>query len=60
MRGFLFLGYKMSIFDTNILDTITKAIDNLATDQANAIIEGFERAAHIIADRLEEIEKNKK
>ena len=50
----------MSIFDTHILDTITKAIDDLAVDQANAIIEGFERAAHIIADRLEEIEKSKK
>ena len=50
----------MSIFDNHILTAITKAIDDLGTNQANAIIEGFEKAAHIIADRLEEIEKSKK
>jgi len=54
----------MGIFDTGITDTITKALEDLADKQstatANAIIEGFERAAHIIADRLEEIERNKK
>ena len=50
----------MSIFDNHILTAITKAIDDLGTNQAKAIIEGFERAALIIANRLEEIEKNKK
>ena len=50
----------MGIFDTNILDKIRKAIDELGTIQADAIIEGFERAAHIIAEKLEEIEKSKK
>ena len=54
----------MGIFDTGITDTITKALEDLANKQstatANAVIEGFERAAHIIADRLEEIEKGKK
>ena len=50
----------MGLFDTSIVDTIVKAIDELGTSQANAIIEGFERAAHILADRLEEIERNKK
>jgi hypothetical protein len=49
----------MSIFDTGIIDGIVKAIDVLGTRQAEAIIEGFERAAHIIADKLEEIERNK-
>ena len=50
----------MGHFDTGLVDVIAKAIDDLGTNQANAIIEGFERAAHIIADRLEEIERNKK
>jgi hypothetical protein len=50
----------MGLFDTNIVDSIAKAIDDLGTKQANAIIEGFERAAHIIAEKLEEIEKGKK
>ena len=55
----------MGIFDTNsitniIVDKISKSIDVLGTEQAKAIIEGFERAAHIIADRLEKIEKEKK
>ena len=55
----------MAIFDTNsitntIVDKISKSIDELGTNQANAIIEGFERAAHILADRLEKIEKEKK
>lgn len=49
----------MGIFDTNIVDSIVTAIDELGTNQANAIIEGFERAAHILADRLEQIEKEK-
>ena len=49
----------MSIFDANILDKIVNAIDELGTNQANAIIEGFERAAHILADKLEQIEKEK-
>ena len=40
----------MGLFDTSIVDTIVKAIDELGTSQANAIIEGFERAAHILAD----------
>ena len=50
----------MSIFDTGIMDAVVKAIDVLGARQAEAIIEGFERAAKIIADRLEEIEKSKK
>jgi len=50
----------MGLFDTNILESIATALNNLAETQANAIIEGFERAAHILADKLEEIEKNKK
>jgi hypothetical protein len=51
----------MGIFDTTaIVDIIAKSIDDLGTNQANAIIEGFERAAHILADRLEKIEKEKK
>ena len=50
----------MGLFDTNIVASIVNAIDELGTNQANAIIEGFERAAHIIAEKLEEIEKGKK
>lgn len=51
----------MGIFpDTNIIvDKISKSIDELGTEQAKAIIEGFERAAHILADKLEQIEKEK-
>jgi hypothetical protein len=51
--------YDMGIFDTNIVDSIVKAINTLGTEQAKAIIEGFERAAHILADKLEQIEKEK-
>ena len=48
----------MSLFDpTGIVDGVVKAIDVLGRRQAEAIIEGFERAAKILADRLEEIEK---
>ena len=43
----------MGIFDASILDKIANAIDDLGTNQANAIIEGFEHAANIIADRLD-------
>ena len=50
----------MSFFDSGIVDAIVKSIDALGVRQANAIIEGFEKAAHIIADRLEKIEKSKK
>ena len=53
----------MSLFDTNVLvklmNKIVDAIDDLGTNQANAIIDGFERAAHIIADKLQEIEDKK-
>ena len=49
---------EMSLFDpTGIIDGVVKAIDVLGARQAEAIIEGFERAAKILADRLEEIEK---
>ena len=51
----------MSLFDpTGIVEGIVKAIDALGARQAEAIIEGFERAAKILADQLEEIEKEKK
>jgi hypothetical protein len=55
----------MAIFDTvkitdMIVSKISKSIDTLGTEQAKAIIEGFERAANILADRLEQIEKEKK
>jgi hypothetical protein len=50
----------MGIFDTGLVDGIIKAIDVLGVRQAQAIIEGFERAATILADRLEEIEEKKK
>ena len=50
----------MSLFDpTGIVDGIVKAIDVLGQRQAAAIIEGFEKAAKILADRLEEIEIEK-
>jgi len=42
-----------------LVDAISKSIDTLGTEQAKAIIEGFERAAHILADKLEQIEKEK-
>jgi len=59
--GIPWRGWRnMSIFDTGIMDAVVKAIDVLGARQAEAIIEGFERAAHIIADKLEEIEKSKK
>ncbi len=47
----------MSIFDTGITDTITKAVESTSKIYADAIIEGFDNAANIIADRLEKIEK---
>ena len=50
----------MGIFDTGIIDGIVKSIDVLGARQAKAIIEGFEIAANIIADRLEKIEKEKR
>ena len=50
----------MSLFDpTGIIDGVVKAIDVLGARQAEAIIEGFEKAAEILADRLEEIEEKK-
>ena len=50
----------MSLFDpTGIIDGVVKAIDVLGQRQAAAIIEGFEKAAEILADRLEEIEEKK-
>ena len=50
----------MSLFDpTGIVDGVVKAIDVLGARQAAAIIEGFEKAAEILADRLEEIEEKK-
>ncbi len=42
-----------------LVDAISKSIDTLGTEQAKAIIEGFERAAHILADKLEQIEMEK-
>ena len=51
----------MSLFDpTGIVDGVIKAIDVLGQRQSEAIIEGFERAANILADRLEKIEEEKK
>jgi len=51
----------MSLFDpTGIVEGVVKAIDVLGQRQAEAIIEGFENAAVILADRLEEIEKEKR
>ena len=51
----------MSLFDpTGIIDGVVKAIDVLGQRQAAAIIEGFEKAAEILADRLEEIEEKRK
>ena len=50
----------MGIFDTGIVDGIIKAIDVLGVRQAQAIIDGFEKAANIIADRLEKIEQEKR
>jgi hypothetical protein len=49
----------MSIFDTGITDAITKTIESTSKAYADAIIQGFDRAAVIIADRLEKIEKEK-
>jgi hypothetical protein len=49
----------MSIFDTGITDAITKTIESTSKAYADAIIQGFDRAANIIADRLEKIEKDK-
>jgi hypothetical protein len=51
----------MSLFDpTGIVDGVVKAIEVLGEQQAAAIVEGFERAAEILADRLEKIENDKK
>jgi hypothetical protein len=51
----------MSLFDTGgIAEAVVKAIEVLGEQQAAAIIEGFERAAEILADRLEKIENEKK
>ena len=49
----------MSIFDTGITDTITKTIESTSKAYSDAIIKGFDNAAHIIADRLEKIEKER-
>jgi hypothetical protein len=49
----------MSIFDTGIMDAITKSIESTSKVYSSAIVEGFDRAAVIIADRLEKIEKEK-
>jgi hypothetical protein len=49
----------MSIFDTGITDAITKTIESTSKAYADAIIQGFDNAAHIIADRLEKIEEEK-
>lgn len=53
----------MALFETGLTDSITKAIDRLgqstAAATATAIVDGFERAALIIADRLAQIEKSK-
>ena len=50
----------MSLFDpTGIIDGVVKAINVLGARQAEAIIEGFEKEANILADRLEKIEKEK-
>ena len=50
----------MSIFDTGITDAITRTIEGTSKAYSQAIIEGFEIAAKIIADKLQEIEDNKK
>ena len=50
----------MSIFDTGITDAITQAIENTSKAYSNAIVEGFELGARIIADKLQEIEDDKK
>jgi hypothetical protein len=49
----------MSIFDTGITDAITKTIESTSKAYSDAIIQGFDNAAHIIADRLEKIEKER-
>ena len=49
----------MSIFDTGITDTITRTIESTSKAYSDAIIQGFDNAAHIIADRLEKIEKER-
>ena len=49
----------MSIFDTGITEAITKAVESTSQAYSFAIVEGFDRAANIIADRLEKIEKEK-
>ena len=50
----------MSIFDTGITDSITRAIEKTSEAYSKAIVEGFELGARIIADKLQEIEDNKK
>ena len=48
----------MALFDTGLTESITKAIDKLGKSSADAtakaIIEGFERAAVIVAASLKE------
>jgi hypothetical protein len=58
--GFLQEGHNLSIFDTGITDAITQAIENTSKAYSNAIVEGFELGARIIADKLQEIEDGKK
>jgi len=50
----------LSIFDTGITDSITRAIVKTSEAYSKAIVEGFELGAKIIADKLQEIEDNKK
>ena len=50
----------MSIFDTGITDAITRAIEKTSEVYSSAIVEGFELGARIIADKLQEIEDDKK
>jgi len=55
----------MGMFDTTnaivekMANRIELAIHELGVNQANAIVEGFERGARIIADKLQEIEREK-
>ena len=55
----------MGMFDTTnaivekMANRIELAIHELGANQANAIVEGFERGARIIADKLQEIEREK-
>ena len=51
---------KVGIFDTGITDAITRAIEKTSEAYSKAIVEGFEIGARIIANKLQEIEDNKK